>query len=119
MYGIDSGICAMISFAESYSMFPYTLSTYTSLLGERVIIEEMECENEYAKNLIKNARHTFKNMAEGIMEKDGIAFFFHSSFLYIRPSHTEPVTRIYIIAREKQKANHLIHMIRDLCMCEQ
>jgi len=113
-FGFDSGIFAFLQCAQVISKLPYSLKTFSSLLGEPIIMETMQYEAKNHEHSIRSARALFHNMAEGMVEKDGISFFFNSTFLYIRPSHTESIIRVYIIAHEKQKANHIKNMVHDL-----
>jgi phosphomannomutase len=64
---------------------------------------------EEAQKLMKKAEEKFKG--EKLDRTDGIKIIFEDSWVHVRPSNTEPITRIIAEARSRDQAEKLIKEI--------
>jgi len=75
--------------------------------------DKVKCENEIKEKVMENVKSTVKEAKETI-DIDGVKAVFEDGWVLIRPSGTEPIIRIFVEAKTKQRAKELIEKGKNL-----
>ncbi len=107
-YIFDDPIAATLRLAEIMSKSPKKLSQLVDEIPEYPMLEKsLHCPDEIKFQVMDDLKERFENAGYKMDMIDGVKVIFDDGWVMLRPSNTEPVIRLFVEAKTKERMNEL------------
>ncbi|MEM1586605.1 MAG: phosphomannomutase/phosphoglucomutase [Candidatus Bathyarchaeia archaeon] len=109
IYGFDDGIYAGLKMAEAISEDGRRLSEMVDSIPRypQIPAKNYDCPDEVKFKVINNLAEEFKSLGYEIITIDGVKIFAEDGWFLVRASNTQPLIRLTVEARDKEKLRDL------------
>jgi len=115
IYGIDDGTYASLKMAEIISKSSEPLSKMIGAIPKYYSSTvNMACPDEHKFKVTEKTKTFFKKLGYKIIQIDGVKAYDEEGWVLMRPSNTEPLIRIFVEGKTKQKHGQLLSLAKKV-----